>query len=604
MNLLKEWQDAFKNIKIPKLFLVLFLAIILYSMMVRIQGLGYSGFQGDEVNPMTFLYEYKDPGFNFGKYLMAQKRGPGQYVINYINVKLFGYHNEWQIRFPYLVFGLLAFYTFYNLAKKLFDETTALFIVVLLAINGLFLAFSRITQYQAFIYFIVPIGIYMFIKALEENSRKKFAVSGILMTLSLLGHYDTLATLPFFITVFLGDLYRKMDGYSLKIKGNKKLIRNTLINMSMFFALMIIPAFSYYIPYHLTKSVNDGTNSYLEGRLLGGGLMPRTSITVKLVSMYIPVVHLLFLFVSEMVGLFYLGGEITKFKIYKFSLSKKYLSLIYSFLILLLFASTIFSFYPIKPRLSSVLVIGSSLALTFILFISKKIKPEYAGLVAWALGSFSFYFFIMKDPRTHVYISFIPSFFIVGYGISELVKSLKTNYQKYILYTLLSVVFLFSSVFNWLVFVDKTPEYPWNDKYIFGWNLYHIDKVRHKKIDGVFGFNQYRAWDYLGKLYDEGCLTGNFLSNEKDSVTYFYVRRHQLDPENNYLLSTYADNLVPIDGPHSWYYSHAFDESYAGYYKLFELDIDGSSVMRIFGDGNLYPEGKFLCDQVPEFTRK
>src|SRR3989344_58050 len=93
---------------------LLALLIIAYSIFIRIQGLGYSNFQGDEVNTVDFIYEMKPETNGLWNYLIAQKRGPVQYMINIANYSIFGYINEYQIRLPYLLFGILAIYTLYR----------------------------------------------------------------------------------------------------------------------------------------------------------------------------------------------------------------------------------------------------------------------------------------------------------------------------------------------------------------------------------------------------------------------------------------------------------------------------------------------------------
>ena len=109
----------FSQFTLPVWAVVAFLLLIGFSIFVRAQDLGYSIFQGDEVNTIDFLYEMK-PGLNGTvEYLMAQKRGPVQYVLNIINVNLFGYMNEEQIRFPYLVFSVIALFSLYKLAKNI-----------------------------------------------------------------------------------------------------------------------------------------------------------------------------------------------------------------------------------------------------------------------------------------------------------------------------------------------------------------------------------------------------------------------------------------------------------------------------------------------------
>lgn len=595
----KDLIQELSQFKLPIALTVFLFITIFFSIFVRSQDLGYSNFQGDEINPMDFMYEMSERNISLFSYLMEQKRGPVQYLINYANVGLFGYHNEWQIRFPFLVFGVLAIFVFYKLLSLILSKRVALLATTLLSMNGLFIAFARITQYQAVMCFLVPLGIILFVNAMKDYSLKKFFFAGLVMFLALLAHYDTFSVLPFFIVAFIGDLYRNLNGFSFN--KNKTTYLKFIKRCSVFFFTMLVPAMVYYGIFYMSKTDTDPTEGYLLGRLFGGGLMPRTEITTKLVSMYVPKVHLLFLFISELLGLLAVGLNFDDINIKKKKIDKKYVAIGYRLLVLAFGFGNFLSFTTFKPRTATLLVIASSLLLVFVLFISKKINVYYGSLVAWALGSYCFYLFIMRDPRTHVYVAILPALILAGVGLSYLFNLIRNKYGQYLLSLILIVSFIWASIVNWVIFVDKNPEYPWFDKYVFGWNVYHIEKVRQEKIDGVFGFNQYRAWEYIRELYDNGCLVGTFNSNEKDSITYFYMRMHQDPPGFNDLALGRSINMVVIDGPHSWYYRYIKDQSYSGYNKLFEMKSGDKTVMRIFGEAETYPDGKFLCKDVPEF---
>lgn len=95
---------------------------ILWGIFTRFWGIWYSEFQGDEINPLRYLDNIKGTTphiWDFFNYILDQKRGPGQYVINYLNTSLFGFHGEFQIRLPFFVFSVLSILTVYLLTKKI-----------------------------------------------------------------------------------------------------------------------------------------------------------------------------------------------------------------------------------------------------------------------------------------------------------------------------------------------------------------------------------------------------------------------------------------------------------------------------------------------------
>src|SRR5690606_50208 len=124
------------------------------------------------------------------------------------------------------------------------------------------------------------------------------------------------------------------------------------------------------------KAFEDQTSDYLSNRLFGGGFMPRTEITNDLLTMYIPEYHLNFLFVAGLIGIVLNYRHIFGFKFSKINIHKKNMQMIFVFLVALILAASIFSFYPIKPRSASLLVIGSAIAVAAILILYKKVKWE------------------------------------------------------------------------------------------------------------------------------------------------------------------------------------------------------------------------------------
>ena len=296
-----------------------------------------------------------------------------------------------------------------------------------------------------------------------------------------------------------------------------------------------------------------------------------------------------------MLGILFQFNNIDTFKLGKLiNIKGNYMRYIFTFFVLLIVFSSKFSFYPIKPRASSLLIIGSSVAISFILTLSKKVDWKFAAIATWFLGSYSFYFFIMKDPRTHVYVAFIPLFMLAAYGFVEFINSFRSGYiQKLVLFAFVGCLFYISGL-NWIIFVDKSPEYPWWDKTYLGRPMYHIERIRYKKIEGVFGFNNFSGWKEISDLYKQGCLAGTFNSNEKNAITYFYMRFNQKQG-NAWGFKQDADTLALNMNPHSWEYTTP-ENMPVSYNILKVIESHGVPVTYIYGSYDVYKDGKLLCE--------
>jgi len=552
---------------------------ILFGIFVRIQELGYANLQGDEINPLDYVYEN-----NFLHYILNQKRGPLQYLINFANTSLFGYINELQIRLPYLLFALAGFATLYLLTKKIFNKETALFTISLLSINGLFVAFSRIAQYQAFLFFALPLSGYLFLRYFEEKRRNLLYAAGAFYALSLLAHYDALSMTPFFVLLIAG-----------KALKNRRELRNLLGDATVFAAIALTPNLLFYGAMKFNPYFKDVTSTYLKNRLLHGGLMPRLPDIMPIVSLYIPKHYLLTLIILLTIGLISLRENLSELSILGIKFNEIFIKTEYLFFCLVLGGATVFSYYPIKPRAATLLVCGSATAITALLFLSRKARPEIAALTAWTLFPLCIYFFLIRDPRTHVYTAFLPGFAVASYGV----KTLLTRRGLKVLSSLFRISFaallLFESAVIWQMFVDKMPEYPWWDKKLLGRTIYKIGRSRYQKVEGVFGVPYYRGWERLGNAVRRGCLRGGFYSNEKDSISYYYTRQHQVKREG-------AENLVLVEGPHSWNFieESGFDRGKlegSGYILIKTIaSKHGLPVMYIWGKKTAYPQGAPDCD--------
>ncbi len=568
-------------------WLIIPVILILYSIFLRFYGIWYSDLQGDEINPLRYLDNIygTTPGIDqFFTYLLDQKRGPGQYIINYINTSIFGFNSEFQVRFPYFVFSSLALVSIYFLARKIFNQKVAVFSVLLMGLNGLYIAFGRITQYQSFMYLVSPLSLFIFIKSFYQRSYLGIVFSGFLLSLCMLGHYDTLSFAPFFIGFLLTYLLQ-----------NKKQLLYVVKSGFAFFISFAIPSLLFYIPFLSSSYYESTAKGYLLGRLFGSGFMPRTPYHElgKLLTLYMPSEAWVIFFVLTCFGLFFLFSNFEYRNFFK--INKRFIRWIPLISICIFIFAVFFSVFPIKPRSATFLEYGSAIILLLSLFFTKKVKPEIIGIISWFLISFSVYFFFIKDPRTHVYITFLPAFLLAGYALNFLFN-LKNNIVRGVFWCSFLAYSIYLGVFYYVVFIDTNPEYPWFEKDIFGRVLYSVGRVRYKKVDGVFGFNSNRHWKDIRTLYDKGCLVGPYNSNEKNSITRFYLGFDQTYPDNpDFIFS--GDTFFIVEAPQSWYYTNIDRYNkivpYPVIHIIYNKDLP---VVYVLGNLSIYKDRKMLCE--------
>ena len=378
-----------KKFNLEKILLIFFGVIILLGVFMRFQDLGYSEFQGDEIDTVEFVPEINGtaPTFKtfFSKAIFENKKGPVQYTINFFNLQIFPRLNEFNIRLPYLVFSLLSFVAIYFLSKKIYnDRFISIATLAIFASNGLQVAFSRITQYQALMFLLQPLVIYLFLVGYYKKSLKIILVSAVLFGFAFLTHYDALVLFSFFYSFLLLE--------SLKNKKNIKICIKYAVLFTLLFAAISVPFYFFYLH---SDFYENTTSAYLGRRLLGYGFMPRVPLVLNIIiHLYMPKVFWLIFFLLVNVAFIPLLKNLGSTRVLFLNLSKKVVVTLYVFAISLLTFSVIFSNYPIKPRASTLLVyISTIMILSILVWFHKNFKTEIISLVTWFLFSFNFYFF-------------------------------------------------------------------------------------------------------------------------------------------------------------------------------------------------------------------
>ena len=231
----------FRNNKLITLQIVLLIGLII---LLRVAGLGYSNFQGDEILTLCRWSHYDSPG-QFTAYLLGQRKGPLQFLIT-CAFSIFDptFSSEFALRLPFAIANLMAVVCLFCLVYHLFTFEVAMYASFLFAVNGIFIAFARIVQYQSFVLLGGLSGLLALTLALKYE---KWRVTGLYVAListaiSLLAHFDA--------AFFLSPLVVLILHWWMRFRNEPEFARLR----GHFIAAVLLSSFlvlAFYIPYAL-----------------------------------------------------------------------------------------------------------------------------------------------------------------------------------------------------------------------------------------------------------------------------------------------------------------------------------------------------------------
>ena len=224
---------------------VLILLLIIPIAYLRLKNLGYSEFINDEIAYMDFL---KNEGFYTYKNLINRRKGPIPYLING-GVFLISRnpHNELIQRIPFALAGITGVYFFYKFLKNIINHKWAAFLgALVIGLNGFFIAFSRIVQYQSFNFLFSSLSLYFYSQAYKHKFSKNSLLGTLFFCLSFLSHWDAVIIVPYIFYVFWGEKF------NLWLKN---------------FILALVLLLPFMIPYLVNYIKSPETQEYFTGRI-------------------------------------------------------------------------------------------------------------------------------------------------------------------------------------------------------------------------------------------------------------------------------------------------------------------------------------------------
>ncbi len=464
--------------------IVLLAALLLLGLaaLLRLPRLGYAEFHEDEAEALMLgvrLLRGEDYA------LFLHRKGPAQMLVPVAFWLLTGQITEALARGPFALSSLLSVVTIFLLGRRWFNWPAGALAALLWAVNGYAIAFGRMVQYQALIFFWGPLALLALTVAWCERRPGLQLPAAVLLAASLLAHFDALLLLP--AAAYLGWLL---------VTGEASRRSRLLALASVILFLALLAAF--FVPY-LRDPEFQNTASYLsQSRVKPGLLYNNLSLLRRLDRDYSSRFYLPLL-AAGAAGALLLAAQ----------RRRQLIGLGAGLLLALstLFWASSWRAGPLNLAVAPWLLLGGA---------AFFIAATPAQRAAWLLVGAPFigYVFLVDDPRTHLYILYPGAVLLAAAGWLGLwplrrVRWLAAGAGA----LLLSAAALYTA----MIFLPSESAFArlrqqWDGSLaaqIYG----DIPQPRE-----YFGYPRHEGWKTIGVLRADGQFPGDFRSANEDFV--------------------------------------------------------------------------------------
>ena len=480
-----------------------FLVAVMVPAFFSLTNLAYSDYMGDEMNGLLRAISI---AAGRPETLFEHTKGPAEVLLPAVFGLLVGRFEPFTLRFPFALAQIVGVAGFYLLARRWFGRNVGLLAALVLAFNGLYLAFGRLVQYQAILFLTMALAVFLAYRFYRNGGAAHLALSSFLVGIGLLAHYDMLLALPPIAYLVWRRFGWKWAAW--KAEGRQLLLAGAIL-------LAVVGIF--YVPFILYPHIAQ-TSTYL-ARIVGAGNWPANGFDELYVfavmynsTYYVAFIALLGIgkIVSDLAGLF--GTERRRRLLWMVIIAGAVLSL-------------------------GALVVGqASFALLFafsLLFILlagfSSASVELKAIYVWTGASFIGYVFFVDHPRTHLQIIYPGWSVLAALAARQLACWLRSRFPALRArraaagaVTGLGLLFVLFGGYEYLVFVDagsqyiltypqhKSPVY-WEDpQFPFGSRR-------------LYGSPHRLGWQMIHQLYLDGSLQGDWDSNDQSSNLFWYT---------------------------------------------------------------------------------
>ncbi len=502
--------------------LIGFLSLLLIGGFFRFVNLGYSEFQGDEaraaVRAASVIQGYDDT-------LFFHKKGPAEILIPTVIYSLTGRLTEQAARLPFSLANLTVLFVVFLLGWYLFGPIAGWSAALLLALDGYFIAYSRILQYQSLVFLLSTLAVLMVYKALRfpEAMNRYFLLAALFFSTGLLAHYETITVL-----IPVSFLFWK-----IRKKTNTKQIAKALVTP---FILVFILVSIFYIPFIIHPHFKITYTYIVTKRIhtVGSFICNNIDSFINRTTFYSTTYYLALMVVLTLLAI------LAAYRSFMNLRQKRYIA---GFIMLCVVFTGFWLGWieVIKADYVGLLVVLIILPV----WLAPQIKTEEKMLWLWFGIPMLLTLFFVENPGNHVYIFFIPWVLISGMVINKWWKIVQAWLGRTkavtigIIVSVLTIV-VFGNYAYWY-FVHHKPEIlrTWKQNRPKGYWVSYDSPDDSQVFDFPrFGFPHKTGWKALAVLYQKNILNGAYDPNCQRSsslkrVRAWYLRDLKKDRENH-----------------------------------------------------------------------
>jgi 4-amino-4-deoxy-L-arabinose transferase-like glycosyltransferase len=483
-------------------------ALVLVTVFLRVWNLGYSEFQGDEVKVMQ-----KAAALVIGRdeALFVHKKGPGEILLITPAYAVSRLTTELAARLPFALASIVGALGIYAVGQRARSHRAGWWAFLLIALNGFFVAFARIVQYQSLVLLFGVTGVLCALRFATEARRSDLWLSALLLACGLLAHSDGAFAVVPAAWIILAAYWRQRTPLRAVVGGLAGPVLGAAILLALF-----------YVPFTLHPHF-DTAQDYILRRV---GTPPYNNLEhfLSIGSVY-NASYYLGLLALGLLGV--IAARLSQLAGPRLTTRRWLPPAAFAVALVAL---------TVRPDLLAVGesdYLGLILAIPLVLaLVAPGRSDAWRGMLCWFAVPFLVFGFGFGDPRTHIYTLFPGAALLLGMELDRLTAwrpRLARGVQA-----LAGVTLLVSLAYLVIVFVSHTPEYrrtyPEN-RLRFFWVPYGDEMP----TVGLFGFPYRAGWKVIGALYDEGVLEGHYATNEKTHVTSWYTRdRHRCESQPRY----------------------------------------------------------------------
>jgi len=487
------------------------LCLLLVGGYFRLADLDYSEFQSDEALPAL-----RAAGVVQGaeETLFLHKKGATEILIPAALLALTGQLTEQSGRLPFALANLASIFVVFGLGRRLFGAQAGWIAALLLAVDGYYIGYAHMMQYQSIIFLMTPLVVlilYRLVQAQADGSptdqpgslSRGLLLAALFVATGLLSHYDgIIVLLPSAYLLWLlarRGVGLKRLGWALVIPA---LVAAGLV-ASFYLPFVLHPNFQATYAYYSNNVIGNNQLLYNHLAEFVGRATLFNTVYVFWLTVVVTLLALIRLYQGNIRGR---GGQAA------------------GGLVILL--GTIVIFAPqwlriggidFTPFLVGVVGLG--------LFVLPKTYTQERLLWLWFGVLLLQSLFLTKEPSAHFHVFLVPWFLIVGQTLAWLWQKLRTAVGEWPAATVgvgltVGCLLLFGSYAHWF-FMD------------------HVEAVRHWQTitpprwwpvqrsvadQPIFGVPHQSGWKTIGVLYATGQLRGAYNTNMREWAPAWYTR--------------------------------------------------------------------------------